>query len=95
MVSRRPSVGFRVGCPFSAEVVACGHSLVTLPLTVNETLKRLSSLPILMHGNRSGGDGVGLGTVYVFPHLLGSRSPPVPLRRQLGVRHVGDVSPDD
>ena len=29
-------------------VVVCGHCLVTLSLTVNETLKWLSSLPILM-----------------------------------------------
>ena len=28
--------------------VVCGHCLVTLSLTINETLKRLSSLPILM-----------------------------------------------
>ena len=30
------------------KVVVCGHCLVTLPLTINETLKWLSSLPILM-----------------------------------------------
>ena len=29
-------------------VVVCGHHLVTLSLTINETLKWLSSLPILM-----------------------------------------------
>ena len=29
-------------------VVVCGHCLVTLSLTVHETLKWLSSLPILM-----------------------------------------------
>ena len=29
-------------------VVVCGHCLVTLSLTINETLKWLSSLPILM-----------------------------------------------
>ena len=65
---------------------------MTLPLTVNETLKRLSLLPILIHASRSGADGVGLATVCVFHHLLGSRSPPVPLPRQLGVRHVCDSS---
>ena len=31
------------------KVVVCGHCLVTLSLTINETLKWLSSLPILMH----------------------------------------------
>ena len=30
------------------KVVACGHCLVTLSLTINETLKWLSWLPILM-----------------------------------------------
>ena len=30
------------------KVVVCGHCLVTLSLTVDETLKWLSSLPILM-----------------------------------------------
>ena len=30
------------------EVVVCGHCLVTLSLTINETLKWLSSLPVLM-----------------------------------------------
>ena len=34
---------------FHQKVVVCGHSLVvTLSLTINETLKWLSSLPILM-----------------------------------------------
>ena len=31
------------------KVVVCGHCLVTLSLTINETLNWLSSLPILMH----------------------------------------------
>ena len=30
------------------KVVVCGHCLVTLSITINETLKWLSSLPILM-----------------------------------------------
>ena len=33
---------------FTKKVVVCGHSLVTQSLTVNETLKRLSSLLISM-----------------------------------------------
>ena len=49
MVSRGTSVRYRFGSPFfSKKVVVCGHCPVTLSLTVNETLKRLSSLPILM-----------------------------------------------
>ena len=36
------------GSPFSSKVVICGHGLVTLSLTINETLKWLSSLPTLM-----------------------------------------------
>ena len=36
------------GSPFSSKVVVCGHCLVTLSLTINETLKWLSSLSILM-----------------------------------------------
>ena len=46
--SRRTSVRIRCGSPFSSTVVVCGHCLVTLSLTINETLKWLSSLPILM-----------------------------------------------
>ena len=48
LVSGRTSVRCRFGSPFSSKVVVCGHGLVTLSLTVNETLKWLSSLPILM-----------------------------------------------
>ena len=33
------------------KVVVCGHCPVTLSLAVNETLKWLSSLPILMQGS--------------------------------------------
>ena len=41
-------VRIRSECPVSSKVVVCGHCLVTLSLTVNETLKWLSSLLILM-----------------------------------------------
>ena len=47
-VSRGTSVRIRFGSPFSSKVVVCGHCLVNLSLTINETLKWLSSLPILM-----------------------------------------------
>ena len=42
------SVRIRFGSPFSSKIVVCGHCLVILSLTINETLKWLSSLPILM-----------------------------------------------
>ena len=48
LVSRGTLVRIRSGSPFSSEIVDCGHCLVTLSLTVNETLKWLSSLHILM-----------------------------------------------
>ena len=48
LVSGRTSVRYRFGSPFSSKVVVCGHGLVTLSLTINQTLKWLSSLPILM-----------------------------------------------
>ena len=44
LVSRGTSVQIRFGCPFSSKVVVCGHCLVTLSLTINETVKWLSSL---------------------------------------------------
>ena len=49
LVSEWTSVQFpRSGSPLSSKVVVCGHGLVTLSLTINETLNWLSSLPILM-----------------------------------------------
>ena len=57
--------------PFSSKVVVCGHCPVTLPLTINETLKWLSSLPV------AGGDDVTLSGVSV-PPFPGSQSPPPP-----------------
>ena len=47
MVSGGTSVRTCFGSPFSSKVV-CGYCLATLSLTINETLKWLSSLPILM-----------------------------------------------
>ena len=38
----------RFGSPLSSKVVVCGHCLVTLPLTINEILKRVTSLAVLM-----------------------------------------------
>ena len=43
LVSGRTSVQYRFSSPpFSSKVVVCGHCLVTLSLTINETLKWLS-----------------------------------------------------
>ena len=43
---------------------------MTLSFTSNETLRSLSSLPILMQ--ESGGDSVAIGMVSLFPHLHSS-----------------------
>ena len=48
LVSRETSVRIRFGSPFSSKVAVCGRHPVTLSLTINETLKWLSLLPILM-----------------------------------------------
>ena len=47
-VSRRTSVRYRFGSHFSSKLLWFVDSLVTLSLTIDETLKWLSSLPILM-----------------------------------------------
>ena len=38
--------------------------------------------------NHSRGDNVAIGKVSLFPRILGSRSPPVPLWRHLGITQV-------
>ena len=48
LVSGKTSVRYRFGFPFVSKVVVCGHCLVTLSLTINETVKQLSSPPTLM-----------------------------------------------
>ena len=52
---------------------------MTLPLTINETLKWLSSLAYLNAKDHSGGDNAALGTV-CFPRVGSGRC-----------RHVGPV----
>ena len=55
----------------------------------NKTLNWPSSLTVLMiMQSHCGGDSVAIGTASLFPHLLGSRSPPTPLQRQLGVKYI-------
>ena len=44
LVGCRSTSQHRFGSPFSSKVVVCGHCLVTLPLTINETLKWFSSV---------------------------------------------------
>ena len=48
---------------------------MTLPVTINEPLKRLSSLPVLLMQNHSGGDSVALGIVSLFPPPTGISVP--------------------
>ena len=58
----------RLSLPFK-KVVVNGHCLVTLSLTINETLKWLSLLPILMQESfwwRQCSDG---SIISLFPHL--------------------------
>ena len=55
----------RFGSPFSSKVVTYGFSVVTSPLTINETLKWISPQPILMQ-NHSGGSATPPPTV--LPH---------------------------
>ena len=55
------------------------------PPTINETLQWLSPLPTLMQESLRWWQCKE--TVCLFPHLLGYRSPPEPLRRQFGVKH--------
>ena len=73
--------------PLSPKVVVCGHCLATLSLTINETLKWLSQLLILMQ-EPFWWWRVALGIASLFPNLLGSLSPPISLKRQLKVNQV-------
>ena len=42
------SIPVQTSCVLIFFLVVCGYCLMTLSLTINETLERLSSLPILM-----------------------------------------------
>ena len=68
-VSRGTSVRICFGSPFSSQVVVCGHCLVTLSLTLNETLKWLSSLPTLMQKSFWWWQCSDRYIVFLFPHL--------------------------
>ena len=80
-------------CVRSALLRCCGHGLVTLlPHVTNDTLKWLTLLPILMH-TLAGGDEVALRLVPPpLPRLLESRSSPVPVWRQHGVKRFQPAS---
>ena len=51
LVSKKMLVWSCVSSPLLKRVVVCGHRLVTVSLTINATLKCLSSLPILMQAS--------------------------------------------
>ena len=51
------------------KVVVCGHCLVTLSLTINETLKWLSSLPTLMQKSFWWRQCSGRYIISLCPHL--------------------------
>ena len=80
MVNRRTSARVRLGSPLSSKGVLCGHGLVTLSLTANQTLKCISSLPILIQ-EWFWRWQCSVRYSLPLPHLLRPRSPPVPLSR--------------
>jgi len=64
----------RYGFPFSLTVVVYGLCFVTLPITVNDTLKlKWLSLPLILMQNDCGGDSAVLGIF--FPPPLGTLFP--------------------
>ena len=69
LVRRGTPVRIRFGSPFSLKAVVCGHCLVTLSLTINETLKWLSSLPILMQESFWWWQCSDECIISLFPHL--------------------------
>ena len=75
LASRRTSVRFRFGSPFSSKVVVCGHCLVTLSLTINEILIWLSSLPIVMQKSFWWWQCSDRYIISFFPHLHTPFSP--------------------
>ena len=77
LVNTGTKIRFCFSSPFSSKVVVCGHCLVTLSLTVKETFKWISSLPIFNAGV------ILLVTVSrqvisLLPHLHPSALPPPP-----------------
>ena len=63
----------------------------SLPTTINETLKWLTTF-ILMQ-NHSDGDSVRVGVAFLIPNSLGYLSnPPVPCLRPLGLKHPQSFS---
>ena len=68
---------------FLFKSVVCGHCLLALPLSINEALEWVTTLPIWM---KRLSDGDSIAVVALFPYLLGCRFLPVPLERQLGIK---------
>ena len=83
--SRWISVRFGLGSLFSSKVVLYAHRLVTLSLTIDETITWLTP-PFIWMQNNSGGDSVALGIVPLCPYLLRSRSPPVATSPETNLR---------
>ena len=55
LISGRTSVRYRFGSPhFSSKIVVCGHCLVTLSLTINETLKSVALIAAHLNAGHSG-----------------------------------------
>ena len=71
LVSRGTSVWICFSSPFSftSKVVVCGHCLVMLSLTINETLKWLSLLPVLMQESFWWWQCSDRYIISLFPHL--------------------------
>ena len=68
-MSRGTSVQIHFSFPFSSKMVVCGHHLMTLSLTINETLKWLSSLPISMQESFWRWHCSDRYVISLFPHL--------------------------
>ena len=69
LVSRGTSVQIHCSSPFSSKVVVCGHRLVILSLTIKETLKWFSSLPILTQESFWWWQCSDRYIIYLSPHL--------------------------
>ena len=89
------SAWFLFGFLFSVKVVVCGHSLLTLTLTINEHWNGSHCCPYQIKSMHESfwwwyWYSVALGIVSLFPHLLGFLS--LSLWRQLCPHLFGDNS---
>ena len=79
------SIPLRFSFGFLSKSLWFVDSLVTLPLTVNLPSKWLDLTAAYLDAEMI---LVASGAVSLFPHLWGTRFPPVPLRKQIAVKHV-------